>query len=51
MVSPVSPWIGEGIGQAMEAGEVAAETAALALAHPRGPRREQVLRGGRTLKR
>ncbi|MGW1204860.1 geranylgeranyl reductase family protein [Streptomyces cyaneofuscatus] len=41
----VSPWNGEGIGQALEAGEVAAETAALALAHPEGPRREQVLRG------
>ncbi|MGW7096444.1 geranylgeranyl reductase family protein [Streptomyces sp. NPDC054874] len=41
----VSPWNGEGIAQAMEAGEVAAGTAALALAHPRGPRREQVLRG------
>ncbi|MEI7031765.1 geranylgeranyl reductase family protein [Streptomyces pratensis] len=41
----VSPWNGEGIAQAMEAGEVAAETAALALAHPAGPRREQVLRG------
>ncbi|MGW1192597.1 geranylgeranyl reductase family protein [Streptomyces sp. NPDC002559] len=41
----ISPWNGEGIGQAMEAGEVAAETVALALALPRGPRREQVLRG------
>ncbi|MFD5692790.1 geranylgeranyl reductase family protein [Streptomyces rubiginosohelvolus] len=41
----VSPWNGEGIAQAMEAGEVAAETAALALAHAQGPRREQVLRG------
>lgn len=41
----VSPWNGEGIAQAMEAGEVAAESAALALAHPEGPRREQVLRG------
>ncbi|MFJ4827230.1 geranylgeranyl reductase family protein [Streptomyces bacillaris] len=41
----VSPWNGEGIAQALEAGEVAAETAALALAHPEGPRREQVLRG------
>ncbi|MFJ4923010.1 geranylgeranyl reductase family protein [Streptomyces sp. NPDC088725] len=39
----ISPWNGEGIGQAMEAGEVAAETAALALAAPRGPRRERVL--------
>ncbi len=41
----VSPWNGEGIAQALEAGEVAAETAALALARPEGPRREQVLRG------
>ncbi|WP_028418810.1 MULTISPECIES: FAD-dependent oxidoreductase [unclassified Streptomyces] len=41
----VSPWNGEGIAQALEAGEVAAEAAALALAHPEGPRREQVLRG------
>lgn len=41
----ISPWNGEGIGQAMEAGEVAAETAALALALPRGPGRERVLRG------
>ncbi|MFF9352514.1 geranylgeranyl reductase family protein [Streptomyces sp. NPDC014734] len=41
----ISPWNGEGIGQAMEAGEVAAETAALALALPRGPRRERVLHG------
>ncbi|MFD9124679.1 geranylgeranyl reductase family protein [Kitasatospora sp. NPDC059571] len=40
----ISPWSGEGIAQAMEAAEVAAETAALALAHPAGPRREQVLR-------
>ncbi|MEV8566362.1 geranylgeranyl reductase family protein [Streptomyces sp. NPDC051322] len=39
----VSPWNGEGIAQAMEAGEVAAESATLALALPRGPRREQVL--------
>ncbi|MFF9401499.1 geranylgeranyl reductase family protein [Streptomyces sp. NPDC014744] len=41
----ISPWNGEGIGQAMEAGEVAAETAALALALPPGPGRERVLRG------
>ncbi|MFE4832157.1 geranylgeranyl reductase family protein [Streptomyces sp. NPDC056672] len=39
----ISPWNGEGIGQAMEAGEVAAESAALALALPRGPRRERAL--------
>ncbi|MGW2511380.1 geranylgeranyl reductase family protein [Streptomyces scopuliridis] len=39
----ISPWNGEGIAQAMEAGEVAAERAALALALPQGPRREQVL--------
>lgn len=39
----ISPWNGEGIGQAMEAGEVAAECAASALARPQGPRREQVL--------
>ncbi|MFF1924494.1 geranylgeranyl reductase family protein [Streptomyces sp. NPDC058221] len=39
----VSPWNGEGIGQALEAGEVAAESAALALAMPPGPRRERAL--------
>ncbi|MFD8968221.1 geranylgeranyl reductase family protein [Streptomyces sp. NPDC059568] len=39
----ISPWNGEGIGQAMEAGEVAAESAALALALPQGPRRERAL--------
>ncbi|MEV8394259.1 MULTISPECIES: geranylgeranyl reductase family protein [unclassified Streptomyces] len=39
----ISPWNGEGIAQAMEAGEVAAERAALALALPQGPRREQAL--------
>ncbi|MEV4973856.1 geranylgeranyl reductase family protein [Streptomyces scopuliridis] len=39
----ISPWNGEGIAQAMEAGEVAAERVALALALPAGPRREQVL--------
>ncbi|SCY00233.1 geranylgeranyl reductase family [Streptomyces sp. 136MFCol5.1] len=41
----ISPWNGEGIGQAMEAGEVAAESAALALALPPGPGRERVLHG------
>ncbi|MFE4916448.1 geranylgeranyl reductase family protein [Streptomyces sp. NPDC056652] len=40
----ISPWNGEGIAQAMEAGEVAAERAALALALPAGPGRERVLR-------
>ncbi|WP_411104330.1 geranylgeranyl reductase family protein [Streptomyces sp. cmx-4-9] len=40
----VSPWSGEGIGQAMEAGEVAAETIALALARPAGAGREHALR-------
>ncbi|MFD7260099.1 geranylgeranyl reductase family protein [Streptomyces sp. NPDC059874] len=39
----VSPWSGEGIAQAMEAAEVAAETVALALARPPGPRREHAL--------
>ncbi|MEU5717054.1 geranylgeranyl reductase family protein [Streptomyces sp. NPDC020403] len=39
----VSPWSGEGIVQAMEAGEVAAETVALALHRPGGPGREQAL--------
>ncbi|MGW9241063.1 geranylgeranyl reductase family protein [[Kitasatospora] papulosa] len=39
----VSPWSGEGIVQAMEAGEVAAETVALALHRPEGPGREQAL--------
>ncbi|WP_107047184.1 geranylgeranyl reductase family protein [Streptomyces sp. NRRL F-2664] len=39
----VSPWSGEGIGQAMEAAEVAAETIALALARPDGARREHAL--------
>lgn len=39
----VSPWSGEGIAQAMEAAEVAAETIALALARPAGPRREHAL--------
>ncbi|WP_328541050.1 geranylgeranyl reductase family protein [Streptomyces sp. NBC_00344] len=40
----VSPWSGEGIGQAMEAAEVAAETIALALARPEGAGREHALR-------
>ncbi|GGU37662.1 geranylgeranyl reductase family protein [Streptomyces lavendofoliae] len=40
----VSPWSGEGIGQAMEAAEVAAETIALALARPSGAGREHALR-------
>ncbi|MEU1212478.1 geranylgeranyl reductase family protein [Streptomyces sp. NPDC005790] len=39
----VSPWSGEGIVQAMEAGEVAAETVALALHRPSGPGRERAL--------
>lgn len=39
----VSPWSGEGIAQALEAGEVAAETIALALARPTGARREHAL--------
>lgn len=39
----ISPWNGEGIGQAMEAGEVAAEKAALALSRPAGAARERVL--------
>ncbi|WP_443049344.1 geranylgeranyl reductase family protein [Streptomyces sp. NBC_00178] len=39
----VSPWSGEGIVQAMEAGEVAAETVALALHRAEGPAREQAL--------
>ncbi|WP_329158119.1 geranylgeranyl reductase family protein [Streptomyces sp. NBC_01717] len=41
----ISPWNGEGIGQAMEAGEVAAESVALALALPPGSGRERVLHG------
>ncbi len=40
----VSPWSGEGIAQAMESGEIAADTVALALTRPAGPRREQALR-------
>ncbi|RAG83771.1 FAD-dependent oxidoreductase, partial [Streptacidiphilus pinicola] len=39
----VSPWSGEGIGEAMEAGEIAAESVALALTRPSGARREQAL--------
>ncbi|MEV7089767.1 geranylgeranyl reductase family protein [Streptomyces sp. NPDC093085] len=39
----VSPWNGEGIAQALESGEVAAGSAALALALPPGPKRERVL--------
>jgi geranylgeranyl reductase family protein len=39
----ISPWSGEGIAEAMEAAAVAAETVALALARPDGPRREQAL--------
>ncbi|MFJ2177069.1 geranylgeranyl reductase family protein [Streptomyces sp. NPDC087851] len=39
----ISPWNGEGIAQALEAGEVAAGSAALALALPQGPKRERVL--------
>ncbi|MBY8881471.1 geranylgeranyl reductase family protein [Actinacidiphila acidipaludis] len=41
----ISPWSGEGICQAMESGEAAAEVAALALTRPEGPGRERVLRG------
>ncbi|MEY9939354.1 geranylgeranyl reductase family protein [Streptacidiphilus sp. MAP5-3] len=39
----VSPWSGEGIGEAMEAGEIAAHAVALALTRPSGSRREQAL--------
>ncbi|MGF1427237.1 geranylgeranyl reductase family protein [Kitasatospora sp. LaBMicrA B282] len=39
----ISPWSGEGIAQAMEAAEVAADAVALALTRPPGPRREQAL--------
>lgn len=39
----ISPWNGEGICQAMESGEAAAEVAALALTRPAGPGRERVL--------
>jgi geranylgeranyl reductase family protein len=41
----ISPWSGEGISQAMESGEAAAEVAALALTRPAGPGRERVLQG------
>ncbi|WP_069462225.1 geranylgeranyl reductase family protein [Actinacidiphila rubida] len=41
----ISPWTGEGIYQAMESGEVAAEAATLALTRPSGPARERALRG------
>ncbi|GAA2746934.1 MULTISPECIES: geranylgeranyl reductase family protein [Kitasatospora] len=40
----VSPWTGEGIGQAMEAAAIAADTVTLALTRTPGPGREQVLR-------
>lgn len=39
----ISPFSGEGIAEAMEAAHVAAETIALALARPAGPRRELAL--------
>jgi geranylgeranyl reductase family protein len=39
----ISPWSGEGIAQALEAGEVAAETVAQALTRPEGARREHAL--------
>ncbi|MDH6144325.1 MULTISPECIES: geranylgeranyl reductase family protein [Kitasatospora] len=39
----ISPWNGEGIAQALEAAEIAADTIALALTRPPGPRREQAL--------
>ncbi|NYI04753.1 geranylgeranyl reductase family protein [Allostreptomyces psammosilenae] len=40
----VNPCNGEGIAYAMEAGELAADIAAQALARPEGPRRERALR-------
>ncbi|MEV6205642.1 geranylgeranyl reductase family protein [Kitasatospora sp. NPDC051914] len=40
----ISPWSGEGIAQAMEAAEIAAETVALALTRAPGQGREHVLR-------
>ncbi|MEV8401642.1 geranylgeranyl reductase family protein [Streptomyces niveus] len=40
----ISPWSGEGVAQAMEAGGVAAEAVALALIRPEGPAREEALR-------
>jgi geranylgeranyl reductase family protein len=39
----ISPWNGEGICQAMESGEAAAEAAAVALTRPAGPARERAL--------
>jgi geranylgeranyl reductase family protein len=39
----ISPWNGEGICQAMESGEMAAESAALAMTRPAGPARERAL--------
>jgi menaquinone-9 beta-reductase len=39
----VSPWNGEGIAQALEAGEVAADSVALALTRAAGPGRERAL--------
>ncbi|GAB2922048.1 geranylgeranyl reductase family protein [Streptomyces mayteni] len=39
----VSPWAGEGIAYAMEAGELAADVAVTALARPAGPSRESAL--------
>jgi geranylgeranyl reductase family protein len=39
----ISPWNGEGICQAMESGEAAADVAALALTRPAGAGRERVL--------
>jgi menaquinone-9 beta-reductase len=39
----VSPWNGEGIAQALEAGEVAAEAVVMALAQPDGPAHERAL--------
>ncbi len=41
----VSPWNGEGIAQALEAGEVAAEAVAQALSRPDGPGHERALAG------
>lgn len=40
----ISPWSGEGVTQAMEAGEAAAEAVVLALLRPSGPGREEALR-------
>jgi geranylgeranyl reductase family protein len=41
----ISPWNGEGICQAMESGEAAADVVSLALTRPPGPGRERVLEG------